>query len=226
LSVRALKLATRLTLPLRSLRGLQLTSVITVWKDLAVAVVAGTILSALSFAWQQSQRVAVTSYTSDTRYAEALPRGDGELGADSKTYHINGYIFFGSSSNFQRAFDPTNDPRKLRRCFGKGERARESRLHPCSPLRAHAPALPHTGHVVMDFMEARVLDYTGMQAINQVCSRYGSQDKTVIIKHLSAECASMLRALNGKNAPYQAVVEDPSTDPKYDVAASRPTPKK
>mmetsp|Transcript_100661 Transcript_100661/g.288439 ORF Transcript_100661/g.288439 Transcript_100661/m.288439 type:complete len:199 (+) Transcript_100661:120-716(+) len=169
-----------------------LTSVITVWKDLAVAVVAGTILSALSFAWQQSQRVAVTSYTSDTRYAEALPRGDGELGADSKTYHINGYIFFGSSSNFQRAFDPTNDPR----------------------------------HVVMDFMEARVLDYTGMQAINQVCSRYGSQDKTVIIKHLSAECASMLRALNGKNAPYQAVVEDPSTDPKYDVAASRPTPKK
>lgn len=53
-----------------------------------------------------------------------------------------------------------------------------------------------------------------MQAINQICSRYGAENKTVIIKHLSAECASMLRALNGKAAPYQAVVEDPNNDPK------------
>lgn len=94
-----------------------LTSIVTVWKNLALAVVAGTILSALNFAWQQSQRVTVMSYTSDMRHADALCCEVGEVVEDSKTYHINGYIFFGSSSNFQRSFDPKNDPRELARIY-------------------------------------------------------------------------------------------------------------
>lgn len=36
---------------------LVLVSIITVWKDLAVAVVAGTVLNSLSFAWKMSTLV-------------------------------------------------------------------------------------------------------------------------------------------------------------------------
>ena len=74
---------------------LVLVSVITVCKDLAVAVVAGTILSALAFAWTQSTQVAAT-----TRAERRRGRG----GAAATVYALEGQIFFGSARAFQELF--------------------------------------------------------------------------------------------------------------------------
>ena len=90
-----------------------------------MAVVAGTVLSALSFAWRQSASV-------DVRAADA-----GEPGAPA-TLLVDGIIYFGSAKYFERSFDPT---------------------------RLDEDA------VVLDFMNARVLDHSGMEAVNAVCRR-------------------------------------------------------
>ena len=74
---------------------LVLTSAITVWKDLAVAVVAGTVLSALSFAWEEAKSIDVTSSM----------RNENE-----KIYAVKGLVFFGSSNTFEISFEPSADP--------------------------------------------------------------------------------------------------------------------
>ena len=58
------------------------------------------------------------------------------------------------------------------------------------------------------------------QAINDVCARYGALGKTVVLRHLSADCAALLRTLNGGRAaaPYQVFEVDPQSDPAYRVA--------
>ncbi|CAE8610852.1 unnamed protein product [Polarella glacialis] len=71
-----------------------LVSLVTVVKDLAMAVVAGTILSALSFAWQQSRNITATSSFQGTW----------------KTYKLRGPLFFGSTQAFGDLFDAKSDP--------------------------------------------------------------------------------------------------------------------
>ncbi len=72
-----------------------LVTIVTVYSDLAVAVVVGVIVSALVFAWRSSKRVSVNT----------------EMNKDGqKTYHISGPLFFGSTANFQDMFSPKNDP--------------------------------------------------------------------------------------------------------------------
>jgi len=70
-------------------------SAITVWQDLAVAVVAGVIISALVFAWKNATMIR----------ARKRIQPDG-----TKTYEIWGPLFFGSIQNFNSKFDPKNDP--------------------------------------------------------------------------------------------------------------------
>jgi len=72
-----------------------LVSVITVFEDLAVAVVVGIIVSALIFAWEKGKKVDVNTYIDEN---------------GSKIYSVWGAIFFGSSRNFIEAFDIKNDP--------------------------------------------------------------------------------------------------------------------
>jgi len=77
-------------------------SFVTVVQDLAVAVVAGTILSALSFAWRQS-----------TAIRAAVKQGSGKASDTSsswKTYEVTGPLFFGSTQAFGDLFDPQGDP--------------------------------------------------------------------------------------------------------------------
>ena len=68
---------------------------ITVWKDLAVAVIAGVIISALVFAWKNATMIR----------ARKRIQPDG-----TKTYEIWGPLFFGSVQNFNSKFDAKNDP--------------------------------------------------------------------------------------------------------------------
>ncbi|MFL6608973.1 MAG: SulP family inorganic anion transporter [Pseudomonas sp.] len=70
-------------------------TVITVFTDLAVAVLCGIIIAALNFAWQQAREL----------YADAHQEADG-----SKLYHLHGTLFFASTTQFLNQFDPANDP--------------------------------------------------------------------------------------------------------------------
>ncbi|WP_281244374.1 STAS domain-containing protein [Marinilactibacillus piezotolerans] len=73
-------------------------SVITIFADLATAVIAGVIVSALIFAWEKGKVI----------YANVEETNVGE-----KTYKINGTLFFGSVLNFKELFDVDNDPDKV-----------------------------------------------------------------------------------------------------------------
>lgn len=73
-------------------------SAITVWKDLAVAVIAGVIISALVFAWKNATMIR----------ARKRIQADG-----TKTYEIWGPLFFGSIQSFNSKFDVKNDPQRV-----------------------------------------------------------------------------------------------------------------
>lgn len=73
-------------------------SVLTVIFDLAIAVIAGVIVSALVFAWQNAIRIRARKYV-DT--------------AGVKHYEIWGPLFFGSTAHFQEKFDLQNDPNEV-----------------------------------------------------------------------------------------------------------------
>ena len=70
-------------------------SLITVWKDLAVAVIAGVIISALVFSWENAKRIRARK--------KVLEDG-------TKVYEIFGPLFFGSIQAFSSKFDIKNDP--------------------------------------------------------------------------------------------------------------------
>ncbi|WP_299208531.1 SulP family inorganic anion transporter [uncultured Dokdonia sp.] len=73
-------------------------SAITVWKDLAIAVIAGVIMSALVFAWRNATMIR----------ARKSIKEDG-----TKVYEIWGPLFFGSIQNFNAKFDVKNDPDRI-----------------------------------------------------------------------------------------------------------------
>ena len=73
-------------------------SAITVWKDLAVAVIAGVIISALVFAWKNATMIRARK--------RMQPNG-------TKTYEIWGPLFFGSIQSFNSKFDVKNDPQNV-----------------------------------------------------------------------------------------------------------------
>lgn len=72
-----------------------LVSAVTVFYDLAIAVVVGVIVSALVFAWKHAQHILVDTYIDEEGY---------------KVYDLRGPIFFGSVANFKELFDPEGDP--------------------------------------------------------------------------------------------------------------------
>ena len=72
-----------------------LVSAVTVFTDLAIAVVVGVIVSALFFAWEHASHINVKS----------VDEKDG-----SRVYELHGPLFFGSVKNFLDLFDPANDP--------------------------------------------------------------------------------------------------------------------
>ena len=75
-----------------------LVSGLTVLFDLAIAVIAGVIVSALVFAWENAKKIR----------ARKRVKEDG-----TKVYEIWGPLFFGSISAFNEKFDPKNDPESI-----------------------------------------------------------------------------------------------------------------
>jgi len=69
-------------------------SVITVLLDLAIAVAAGVVISALVFAWKKSQQIQANVCEED----------------GVKKYELTGPLFFGAVTSFKEIFTPADDP--------------------------------------------------------------------------------------------------------------------
>jgi len=136
-------------------------TIITVVEDLAIAVIAGVIISALVFAWKHARIWAKSSIEAD----------------GTKLYELEGPLFFGSATTFSDNFDPKNDPQK----------------------------------VVIDFKNARVLDFSGVEAIDSLVKKYEQNGKQLLLRHLSPDCKAILK----KAGPHCSYEED---DPTYKVA--------
>ncbi len=94
---------------------LVLVSVVTVFTDLAVAVVVGVVVSALVFAWKTASHMD----------AKITRNDDGSV-----TYELHGPLFFGSVRSFADLFDPHSDPSEVIVDF------RYTRVHDHSGLEA------------------------------------------------------------------------------------------
>ncbi len=141
-------------------------SAITVWQDLAIAVLTGVVMSALVFAWQNATKIR----------ARKRMKSDG-----TKVYEIWGPLFFGSIQSFNSKFTVSEDPEQ----------------------------------VEIDFMESRVSDHSGIEAIWNLVNKYRAQGKKIHLTHLSPECQVLLR----KASPLfdGSVIETAIDDPRYHV---------
>lgn len=145
-----------------------LVSFVTVQRDLAQAVLAGTITSALGFAWKQSTAIrATTNLASSNR----------------KTYVLHGPLFFGSTSKFNDIFQVKEDPRE----------------------------------VVIDFKECRVMDHSGLEAVQALVEKYQSAGKSLALVNLSEKCQGMLSDVASTTTVNCPTEEVASNDTKDDV---------
>lgn len=136
-------------------------TIITVFADLAIAVITGIIISALVFAWKHSKVRSKTHMENDT----------------TKVYEFDGPLFFGSTTSFFELFDIKHDP----------------------------------DNIILDFKDARVMDISGVEAIDTITKKYADKNKKLVIRHLSEDCKKIL-----KNAgPFCTYEED---DPNYKIA--------
>jgi SulP family sulfate permease len=136
-------------------------TIITIFADLAMAVIAGVIISALVFAWKHA-KVTSRVYRED----------DG-----TKIYEFDGPLFFGSVTAFNEQFDILHDPEV----------------------------------VILDFKNARVMDISGVEAIDAITKKYLEYNKKVKIRHLSKECKEIMN-----DAKQFCTFEE--DDPNYKVA--------
>jgi len=132
--------------------------------DLAIAVLAGVVVAALVFAWDNAVRI------------RARKRID-EAGV--KHYEIYGPLFFASTSAFQDKFDPINDPIE----------------------------------VIIDFKDSRIVDHSGIDAVQKLTERYSKLGKKVILRHLSEDCRRMLSRAGSM------IEVNVCEDPKYFVVS-------
>jgi len=132
--------------------------------NLALAVIAGVIVSALAFAWKSAQHI----------HRETEIRADG-----TKVYYLHGPLFFGSVTDFSTEFTPNEDP----------------------------------GEVIVDMMDSRVWDHSGIEALQKLAERYRTAGKTIHLQHISANCRQLLKKAGSMIDII--VLED---DPTYIVA--------
>jgi SulP family sulfate permease len=85
-------------IPLSDLLVIVVVTFVTVVEDLAVAVLAGIIISALVFAWENALRIRARKHIDEHGI---------------KHYEIYGPLFFGSTKLFTEKFDAKNDPKEV-----------------------------------------------------------------------------------------------------------------
>lgn len=140
-------------------------SAITVWQDLAIAVIAGVIMSALKFAWDNAVRIRARKSFKDN---------------GTKVYEIWGPLFFGSTQSFAEKFDVKQDPENIE----------------------------------IDFIESRVSDHSGIEALERIMDKYIDLGKSVTLTHLSPECQGLLKKANPN---FEKYIHSSIEDPRYHV---------
>jgi SulP family sulfate permease len=75
-----------------------LVAMITLFENLAIAVIVGVIFSALSFAWEHAKQIQAKNHTDENGW---------------KIYTLKGSLFFASIANFNGLFNPTFDPENV-----------------------------------------------------------------------------------------------------------------
>ncbi|MEQ8239902.1 MAG: SulP family inorganic anion transporter [Cyclobacteriaceae bacterium] len=154
-------------IPLADAIVLVTVSLITVWQDLAIAVIVGVIMSALVFAWQSATMIR----------ARKRLKEDG-----TKVYEIWGPLFFGSVQNFNSKFTVKEDPEV----------------------------------VEIDFIESRVSDHSGVEALSNLAHKYVEANKTLKLTHLSPECQNLLLKADPN---LETIIEKSIDDPRYYVVS-------
>lgn len=96
-----------------------LVTVTTVMYDLAIAVIAGVIVSALVFAWENALRIRARKHIDENGV---------------KYYEIFGPLFFGSAQLFSSKFDVENDPDEVVVDFGESRVADHSGIEAINKL--------------------------------------------------------------------------------------------
>lgn len=143
-----------------------LVSGVTVFFDLAIAVICGVIFSSLAFAWENATRIRAKKSLKD----------DG-----TKVYELWGPLFFGSIQAFNSKFTVSEDPQKIE----------------------------------IDFLDTRVSDHSGIEAIDNIVGKYISSGREIRLKHLSDDCkASLIKA----DPRFTQVILSDIDDPRYYVA--------
>ncbi len=100
-----------------------LVSATTVFFDLAMAVIAGIIVSALVFSWKKSQVISAKTFRDKK---------------GGKHYELSGSLYFASMDSFSEIFFVANDP----------------------------------DEVFIDFSDAKILDHSGIEAVNSLTDKY------------------------------------------------------
>jgi len=136
-------------------------TIVTIFFDLAIAVIIGVIISALVFAWKHARI-----------YARERIESNG-----TKIYELDGPLFFASVQSFMDVFDMENDPQ----------------------------------NIVIDFKNARVMDSSGVEAIDKLTQKYEKSGRKLKLRHLSNDCKAVLKQAKA----YVTYEED---DPEYKVA--------
>ena len=86
-------------------------TVITVFTDLAIAVMCGIVIAALNFAWQHAGEIRADVKEGEPKSNDPT-RGDAKNGSGARrTYELHGTLFFASTTRFQELFRPQDDPR-------------------------------------------------------------------------------------------------------------------
>ena len=71
--------------------------------------------------------------------------------------------------------------------------------------------------VEIDFIESRVADFSGIEAISVIVEKYARAGKQVTLKHLSADCKELLMTSDKK---YRSVIVEEVDDPRYHVMSA------
>ena len=103
-------------------------TIVTVWQDLAIAVVVGVIMSALVYAWNAAKRINASTRPSI--------REEGAL-----VYEINGPLFFGSITSFTELFHFDDDPELVIIDFANSRVVDQSALQAIEDIAAKYDAL-------------------------------------------------------------------------------------
>lgn len=143
-------------------------SAITVWQDLATAVVTGVIISALVFAWKNALMIRARKHFKEN---------------GTKVYEIWGPLFFGSIQSFNSKFTPREDP----------------------------------DEVEIDFIESKVSDHSGMEALYRLHTRYRELGKKITLIHLSPDCKELLLKAHPQ---MEDIIQSSIDDPRYYVVTN------